>query len=95
MLLIQVLICGLIAIGVADTLANRAGPGGVSVILREWLSAPERAAWVQAAAACVYCYSFYGALLGALLAGVELPQVVGVWLAGFGLAVAFFHFVGE
>lgn len=88
----DVLIVALMTIGLADTLASRAGPGGVSLALRDWLSAPERPAWMQAAAQCAYCYSFYGALLGALLVA-DFPHLVAIWLAGFGLAVAFFRYL--
>lgn len=94
MLLRDIVVAGLIAVGLADTLANRAGPGGISLRVRDKLSEPGRPAWVQAAAQCVYCYSFYGALLGALLTHPKnAQQMVRRWLAGFGLAVAFFRYV--
>lgn len=98
MLLRQVLIAGLIAIGLADTLANRAGPGGISLAVREWLSdgpgGRPRPAWMQAAVGCVYCFAFYGALVGAIATQPrKLQPLLRCWLAGFGLAVAFFRFV--
>lgn len=90
----QILTTGLIAIGLADTLANRAGPGGISLWLREWLGDEQRPAWVQAAVGCVYCFAFYGALLGAVATHPRnVQQLVRRWLAGFGLAVAFFRVV--
>ncbi len=92
--MIQIVISGLIAVGLGDMLANRAGPGGVSLVVREWLSDTERPAWVQAGAQCVYCFAFYGAFAGALLTNPRNgQQMVRRWLAGFGLAVFAFLYL--
>lgn len=94
--MIQIVTSGLIAVGVGDMLANRAGPGGVSLVVREWLSDSARPAWMQAGAQCVYCFGFYGALLGAALCKPRSVRgLLRTWLAGFGLAVAFFLYVEQ
>lgn len=88
---------GLIALGLGHLLAQLAGPFGLAAGVRWGLMRPWLPAWVQAGAACPFCWAFWAAL-GAtwLISGVPLGrEFVAMWLAGYGLAVAWLLYTGH
>lgn len=89
---------GLMAFGLADSLALRAGPLGLFAAWRRVLQASLMPAWLREHADCVYCWSFWAAGGAAMLfagPGMLPIDVLAMWLLGAGVSAFLLKYTGH
>ena len=92
------LVVGLMAFGLADSLALRVGPLGLFAAWRRVLQASLMPAWLREHADCVYCWSFWVACFAAALfadPGMPPIDVLATWLMGAGVSAFLLKYTGH